>query len=123
RKEARHGRGPKARAEIIEGVPPTVVDAVLLVGCDAAMGEFLTGVITGSGEHQGTCALRLQMMHVGHDRGADGASDQDGWLAVPDLVNCLPTALRRVLHGEPGARLGPSAIARNLDVDAAAPGR
>src|SRR6516165_10634503 len=38
RKEARHGRRPKGGAEIIECVRPTVVDAVLLVGCDAAMG-------------------------------------------------------------------------------------
>src|SRR6516165_5665816 len=94
RKEARHGRCPKGGAEILECVPPTVIDAMLLVGCDAAMGEFLARVIAGPGKHQGARALRLQMMHVGHERGADGAPDQYGRLAASDLVDCLPTALR-----------------------------
>src|SRR5215510_14859314 len=44
-KELRHRRRAKCGAEIIEGVAPAVVDALLPVGRDAAMRELLAWVV------------------------------------------------------------------------------
>src|SRR5262249_35412343 len=55
--------------------------------------------------------------------GSNGASDQDGALAAADLVDRLPAGSRGVLHGQARACLGRSAVAWEVEGDAAEPGR
>src|SRR5262245_20923590 len=52
------------RAQILESVAPAIVDALLLVGGDAMLGELPPGIIPGAREHQRRSTLRLLVMHI-----------------------------------------------------------
>ena len=75
------------------------------------LGELLAGIVAGAGEHQRRGALRLLVVHVGHERRADRASDQDGAFARRRIVDRFPAGLRHVVHGQAG--LGPWASGHN----------
>src|SRR5262245_32331919 len=103
--EARHWGRPEGGAEVVERVAPTIVDAMLLVGLDAAMGELLARVVPGAGQDQRRRLLRAPVMHVSDDSRADGAANEDRLLAGSHVVDRLPAALRGIRHGQAGPRL------------------
>src|SRR5262245_40054627 len=63
------------------------------------------------------------MIHVGSKRRANRTPDQNRFLVRQRVVDLLPTGFGHVGHSEPGVGLWRAAVSRDVDGDAAVPGR
>ena len=97
-------------------------DAAVCVLLDAMPRELLAGVVTGTAHDQRFGFAWPRVVHVGENSGADRAADQDRRLLGKLRLDRLPAALCHVAHGQAVARPRRTAIARNVDGDAAKPG-
>ena len=123
RKEMRHRCGAKRRAQILERVGPAIVDTVGRVVGDSSLSEFLVGVVTSAGQHERRGFVGALVVHVGSERRAHRTADQDRFFARQRVVNCLPTGLGHVGHGEPGVGFRRAAVPGDIDGDTPVPGR
>src|SRR5919108_2668723 len=116
-------RCTKRWAQILESVCPAVVYAIRRVGVDPSLGKFLGRVVAGARQHQCRRLVRPLVIHVGSDRRADRATDQDHALTGHRFVYRFPTCLGHVRYGQTSVSLGRAAVSRDVDGNAAVPAR